>query len=36
MNGWKAAAIYCYLEQKVAEWYEENAEDILAERNEQC
>lgn len=29
--GWKAAAIYCYIEQQVAEWYHANAEDIFTE-----
>lgn len=29
--GWKAAAIYCYIEQKVAEWYDSNAQDIFDE-----
>ncbi len=24
--GWQAAAIYCYIDQKVHEWYSENAE----------
>jgi hypothetical protein len=33
--GWKAAAIYCYLEQEAAEWYEENKEDIYDEWKEQ-
>lgn len=27
--GWKAAAIYCYIEQEVADWYRNNAEDIF-------
>ena len=36
-NGWKAGAIYCYIEQEVAEWYEENAEGIFeAWRQKQC
>ncbi len=29
--GWKAAAIYCYIEQEVAEWYHDNAEEIFEE-----
>ena len=29
--GWKAAAIYCYIEQKVHEWYRTEAEDIFQE-----
>lgn len=29
-NGWKAAAIYCYIEQQVNEWYRANADDIFA------
>jgi hypothetical protein len=33
--GWKAAAIYCYLEQEVSEWYENNKEDIYDEWKEQ-
>ena len=28
-NGWKAAAIYCYLEQKVNDWYSKEAQDIF-------
>ncbi len=32
--GWEAAAIYCYIEQKVHEWYRENAEDIFDEWKE--
>ena len=27
--GWKAAAIYCYIEQEVCKWYSENAQDIF-------
>ena len=30
-SGWKAAAIYCYIEQEVAEWYESNKDDIFDE-----
>jgi hypothetical protein len=29
--GWKAAAIYCYIEEKVGEWYRNNADDIFEE-----
>lgn len=32
--GWRAAAIYCYIEQAVAEWYQENADTIFEEWNE--
>ena len=28
-NGWKAAAIYCYIEQQVNEWYHKEAQDIF-------
>lgn len=27
--GWKPAAIYCYIEQKVHEWYRNNADDVF-------
>ena len=27
--GWRAAAIYCYIEQAVNEWYQEHADDIF-------
>ena len=27
--GWRAAAIYCYIEQAVNEWYQDNADDIF-------
>lgn len=30
-SGWKAAAIYCYIEQEVAEWYRTNADDVFTE-----
>jgi len=30
-SGWKAAAIYCYLEQRLNEWWRDNAEDIFDE-----
>ena len=29
--GWKPAAIYCYIEQKVNEWYCENAQCVFDE-----
>ena len=32
--GWKAAAIYCYIEQAVGEWYHSNAEEIYDEWKE--
>lgn len=32
--GWKAAAIYCYIQEKVAEWYNDNAEEIFNEWKE--
>lgn len=32
--GWKAAAIYCYIEQQVHDWYRSNAEDIFTEWKE--
>jgi len=30
-SGWKAAAIYCYIEQEVAEWFNDNIDDIFDE-----
>lgn len=30
-SGWKAAAIYCYIEQEVSEWYNDNIDDIYDE-----
>jgi len=27
--GWKAAAVYCYIESKVHEWYQAEAKDIF-------
>jgi hypothetical protein len=30
-NGWKAAAIYCYIEQQVHEWYRKEADDVFEE-----
>jgi hypothetical protein len=32
--GWKAAAIYCYIEQQVAEWYHDNAQDLFEDWQE--
>lgn len=32
--GWKPAAIYCYIEQKVHEWYRSNADDVFEEWKE--
>lgn len=32
--GWKSAAIYCYLEQKVNEWWQSCAEEIFDEWKE--
>lgn len=29
--GWKAAAIYCYIEQEISDWYEGNKEDLYEE-----
>lgn len=29
--GWKPAAVYCYIEQKVNEWYRSEAEGIFTE-----
>lgn len=33
-SGWKAAAIYCYVDQKVHNWYSDNADDIFDEWKE--
>lgn len=33
-TGWKAGAIYCYIEQKVHEWYSNNAEEIFTDWKE--
>ena len=30
-SGWKAAAIYCYIEQEVAEWFNNEIDDIFDE-----
>jgi hypothetical protein len=32
--GWKAAAIYCYIEQQVQEWFSNNASDVFDEWKE--
>lgn len=32
--GWQAAAIYCYIEQEVASWYHDNAQEIYDEWRE--
>lgn len=32
--GWKAAAIYQYISDQTAAWYNENAQDILLKENE--
>lgn len=33
-NGWHAAAIYCYIEREVNEWYHANAVDVFDEWQE--
>ena len=33
--GWKAAAIYCYIEQEVAEWYSDNIDEIFDENHKE-
>jgi len=33
-SGWQAAAIYCYIDEKVREWYQNNADDIFEEWKE--
>ena len=33
--GWRAAAIYCYIEQEVAEWYQKNIDDIFEENKKE-
>jgi len=30
-SGWQAAAIYCYIEEQVNEWYSNNADDVFNE-----
>ena len=32
--GWKAAAVYCYIDQQVHEWYRANAEEVFTEWKE--
>lgn len=32
--GWQAATIYCYIQEKVGEWYRDNAEEIFEEWKE--
>lgn len=32
--GWKAAAIYCYIEQRVQEWFHDHAEEVFEEWQE--
>ena len=29
--GWKPAAIYCYIEQEISEWYEQEKDEIFEE-----
>ena len=33
--GWKPAAIYCYIEQEVAEWFNDNIDDIFDENKKE-
>ena len=33
--GWKAAAIYCYIEQEVSEWFNDNIDDIYDENHKE-
>lgn len=33
-QGWRPAAIYCYIRQKVSEWFDDHAEDIFEEWQE--
>jgi hypothetical protein len=30
-SGWQAAAIYCYIQQEVSNWWHDNAQDIFDE-----
>ena len=32
--GWKAAAIYCYIDEQVGKWYRDNASDVFDEWRE--
>jgi hypothetical protein len=34
-SGWKAAAIYCYIEQEVSEWFNDNIDDIYDENHKE-
>ena len=34
-SGWKAAAIYCYIEQEVAEWFNNNIDEIFEENKKE-
>ena len=33
-SGWKAAAIYCYLDQEIGQWYNDNSSDLFDEWKE--
>ena len=33
--GWKPAAIYCYIEQEIAEWFNNNIDDIFDENHKE-
>lgn len=33
-SGWKPAAIYCYIDEQVREWYQNNADDVFSEWKE--
>lgn len=33
--GWKAAAIYCYIEQEVAQWFNDNIDEIFDENHKE-
>ena len=34
-SGWKAAAIYCYIEQEISEWFNDNIDDIYDENHKE-
>lgn len=34
-SGWKAAAIYCYIEQEIAEWFDNEIDDIFDENHKE-
>ena len=34
-SGWKAAAIYCYIDAQVRDWYASNADEVFNEWREQ-